>query len=186
MTDNLIVRQLAIVDRDVDPTRRLIDLRVVRYDTPYDVEDWMGAYAETYVRGVFDDSLEPDRKYRAIKLTRDHSPARVVGRMIGYQDDGRELLATLSVSRTVLGDETLELARDEVLAASLGAQLVDGGSLWSDDHKAVRHERLRLREIALTPFPALDDAGVLAVRSRSSAEPVPNLAEVRAWLDAMG
>jgi phage head maturation protease len=70
----------------------------------------------------------------------------------------------LRISRTPLGDETLELADDGVLDASIGfAPMVDGVR-WNT-RTARTITRAFLHHIALVPYPAYKGANVLAVRA---------------------
>jgi HK97 family phage prohead protease len=70
------------------------------------------------------------------------------------------------VSRTALGDEVLELARDGVpLGLSVGFAEVAGGSRWSPDRRRVVRTRAALDHVAVVRVPAYAGAGVAAVRA---------------------
>jgi Caudovirus prohead protease. len=97
------------------------------------------------------------------------------------------------MSKTSLGDETLELCSDGILDASAAFRpLIDGktGALmetWTGKELR-RLEKVWLGHVALTPNPAYQDAKVLSVRSEGLTEPqrgipdgeTPNLARARA------
>jgi uncharacterized protein len=70
------------------------------------------------------------------------------------------------VSKTALGDEVLELARDGVpLGLSVGFAEVAGGSRWSPDRRRVTRTRAELDHVAVVRVPAYAGAGVAALRA---------------------
>src|SRR5215203_2618742 len=79
------------------------------------------------------------------------------------------------VSKTAVGDEVLELARDGVpLGLSIGFAEVPGGSRWSPDRSRVTRTRAALDHVAVVRVPAYAGAGVVGVRSWSG-HPAPLL-----------
>jgi HK97 family phage prohead protease len=71
------------------------------------------------------------------------------------------------VSKTALGDEVLELARDGVpLGLSVGFREVDGGSRWSPDRRRVTRTRALVDHVAVVRTPAYVGAGVVGVREQ--------------------
>jgi HK97 family phage prohead protease len=73
------------------------------------------------------------------------------------------------VSKTALGDEVLELARDGVpLGLSVGFAEVPGGSRWSADRKRVTRTRAQLDHVAVVRVPAHVGAGVAAIRAEDT------------------
>ena len=73
------------------------------------------------------------------------------------------------VSKTALGDEVLELARDGVpLGLSIGFMEVPGGSRWSPDRRRVTRTRAQLDHIAVVRTPAYVGAGVIGVREATA------------------
>lgn len=174
---------------EVDFGRREIDVLAVPYNTATDVFDDGRAYSETIAPGAFGGVAA--RAHR-IKVLRDHHPHRAVGvcsSLDADQSDG--LHATLHISPTALGDETLALASDRVLDVSVGFSS-QGGDRWNQDRTAVVRTNLRLWELSLVPLPAYENARVLAVRQMHDfpieAEPVsatPYRDEIQAWLFEM-
>lgn len=81
------------------------------------------------------------------------------------------------VSKTALGDEVLELARDGVpLGLSVGFLEVPGGSRWSPDRRRVIRTRAALDHVAVVRVPAYTGAGVVGVRAGGhAAAPTPAL-----------
>jgi phage head maturation protease len=70
------------------------------------------------------------------------------------------------VSDTMIGNEVLALARDNVpLGLSIGFAEVPGGSRWSPDRKRVTRTRAALDHIAVGRVPAYVGAGVAGVRA---------------------
>jgi HK97 family phage prohead protease len=73
------------------------------------------------------------------------------------------------VSKTALGDEVLELARDGVpLGLSVGFAEVPGGSRWSADRSRVVRTRAELDHVAVVRVPAYQGAGVAGVRAAAA------------------
>jgi uncharacterized protein len=73
------------------------------------------------------------------------------------------------VSKTALGDEVLELARDGVpLGLSVGFAEVAGGSRWSPDRRRVVRIRAALDHVAVVRVPAYQGAGVVGVRAHAA------------------
>jgi HK97 family phage prohead protease len=80
------------------------------------------------------------------------------------------------VSKTALGDEVLELARDGVpLGLSVGFLEVAGGSRWSPDRRRVVRTRAALDHVAVVRVPAYEGAGVVGVRGAAIVRPTPAL-----------
>jgi phage head maturation protease len=78
----------------------------------------------------------------------------------------------MKISPTVLGDESLTLAEDGALHVSVGFIPDPAHDEWNRDRSAVVRHACELWEISLVPFPAYEEAEVLAVRRH------PTLGEV--------
>ena len=75
-------------------------------------------------------------------------------------------MAEVRISRTELGEETLQLAEDGILDASAGfCPIPPDGERWETRNRC-RIVKGWLAHIAMTPDPAYETANVLAVRSR--------------------
>lgn len=84
------------------------------------------------------------------------------------------------VSKTALGDEVLELARDGVpLGLSVGFAEVAGGSRWSPDRRRVTRTRALLDHVAVVRVPAYAGAGVAAMRAQEAIASYPLLTLAR-------
>jgi hypothetical protein len=80
------------------------------------------------------------------------------------------------VSKTTVGDEVLELARDGVpLGLSVGFHEVPGGNCWSPDRRRVTRTGAALDHVAVVRVPAHEGAGVVGVRGAARACPTPAL-----------
>jgi HK97 family phage prohead protease len=144
---------------------------------------------EVISRGAFDGiEKRPDR----VAVNRDHDLTRVVGRAVSFHPEADAgLVAHCRIARTLLGDETLQLADEQILDASAGFAPMPHGERWQDGGALRRVDRAYLAHIAMTPDPAYRDAKVLAVRSAAEmptgpsealATPAtPNLDMVRGW-----
>lgn len=177
---------------DVSFPERTIELIVIPYETetvvafqspplPADRGLEGKMLAERVARGAFDGI---ERRANRIRVNRDHRLDRTVGRALALHPSRAEgLVATVKISHTDLGDETLTLAQDGILDASAGFAPMTGGLRWLA-RNAYEVTKAWLGHIALTPDPAYEDATVLAVRSADAPEEgsrTPNLDLVRSW-----
>jgi HK97 family phage prohead protease len=173
----------------VDFADRIIEVVVVPYDEETTVEYPPGsgrAIIESVNRGAFDGlGKRPGR----VTANRDHDVRRVVGIAKAiHTDRSNGLVGEVKISRTPLGDETLQLADDGVLGASVGMAVKPSDQIWSEGRSRRRIARAFLDHIALVPNPAYQGAEVLAVRSQLSPPPfelppaTPYLDEVMAYL----
>jgi HK97 family phage prohead protease len=149
---------------DVTPSARIIELVIAPAESPSGRVVESGRFiTELFAHGAFAGcEKNPER----IRVNRDHSPARVIGRAISL-DPWNEagLIGTLQLARTELADETLALAEDGCLDASAGFIAAD--EQWPT--RSIRRvTKALLHHVALTPDPAYTDAPVLAVRGASA------------------
>jgi HK97 family phage prohead protease len=97
-----------------------------------------------------------------IRVWRDHRPELACGRVHDLNPfDKRGLIARFKLSRTTLGDETLQLANDGVLDASVGFKVLD--ERWEGRSRR-RVTKAWLHHLGLTSDPAYDGTHVLDVR----------------------
>jgi HK97 family phage prohead protease len=100
-----------------------------------------------------------------------------IGRTVELEERADAAWGAWHVSKTALGDEVLELARDGVpLGLSIGFAEVVGGSRWSPDRSRVVRTRAALDHVAVVRVPAYLGAGVVGVRE--SGPPRPTLARL--------
>jgi HK97 family phage prohead protease len=128
---------------------------------------------ETFERGALT-GTDPAR----VPLTATHprdAGTLPIGRTVELEERDDAAWGAWHVSKTALGDEVLELARDGVpLGLSVGFAEVAGGSRWSADRRRVTRTRATLDHVAVVRVPAYQGAGVVGVRSQLGA-PVPAL-----------
>jgi HK97 family phage prohead protease len=128
---------------------------------------------ETFERGALA-GTDPGR----VPLTATHprdAGTLPIGVTLELEDRADAAWGAWRVSRTAIGDEVLELARDGVpLGLSVGFAEVPGGSRWSPDRSRVTRTRAQLDHVAVVRVPAFAGAGVVGVRSRDG-RPAPVL-----------
>ena len=178
MSDELRFREARQIG--VSFPERTIELVVTPYESEALVPHKGRLITEIFSRGAYDGI---ERRANRIRVNRDHSRERTVGRAISFHPSREEgLVAKLRIAATPLGDETLTLADEECLDASAGYLPMPGGEKW-ETRERCRITKAWLGHIALVPEPAYEEARVLAVRHAERAEPVatPNLDLVRSW-----
>jgi len=152
------------------------------------------ARRESFAPGAF---AGIEHRNGRIRVNREHVVGQPVGRVETWFSDREDaLVAALKVSHTTLGDETLELASDGVLDASVGFMPMPGGVQWSEDRTQRRITKAWLHHLALTADPAYDGARVLEVRRAEDppaaaeptvgASPTPNRDKILAMLIERG
>jgi phage head maturation protease len=98
-----------------------------------------------------------------------------IGRTMSIEDRQDAAWGEWLVSDTMIGNEVLALARDQVpLGLSVGFAEVPGGSRWTPDRMRVTRTRATLDHVAVVRVPAYAGAGVVGVRS-GVARPTPVL-----------
>lgn len=144
----------------VDYPQRLITVIAAPYDQPADVIYRGQMWRELFVRGAF-----AHIEVAGIRVNRDHDKSRTVGKVIRFDpSDHRGLIATIKIARTTLGDETLALADEDMLSASLGFTVPAGGQQLRGRIRTIT--RASIDHIALVEAAAYEGAKVLEVRIR--------------------
>jgi HK97 family phage prohead protease len=119
---------------------------------------------ETFQRGALAD-VDP----ATVPLTATHpkdNQQLPIGVTVELRDQADALHGAWHVSKTAIGDEVIELARDGVpLGLSIGFTEVAGGSRWSADRRQVTRVKAGLDHVAIVRVPAYAGAGVAALRS---------------------
>jgi HK97 family phage prohead protease len=133
---------------------------------------------ETFERGALQ-GTDPGR----IPLTALHprdAGTLPIGVTVELRDDADALHGAWHVSKTTIGDEVLELARDGVpLGLSVGFMDLPGGSRWNTERTRVTRTRAALDHIAVVRVPAYAGAGVVGVRDGTHGRPTPVLYALR-------
>lgn len=154
----------------IDAEERIVTMIAIPYDqvttVPFRGETWN----EIVQRGAFAGIENSTHTYR---VNRDHDKRRLVGKIVKYYPEREEgLVVDAYISKTELGDETLQLAKDGILGASVGMAIRSTDQVLerSNGSRTRRIKRAFLDHLALVPDPAYQGAEVLAVRHDAIAE----------------
>lgn len=152
---------------DVNQRQRLIDLIVVPWDQEGEVV-WRGeTWRETFQRGAFD-GIE-DHAGR-IRVNREHVKGDTVGRAVSLDPKAADgLVGRLKIAATPRGDDTLELAADDMLSSSPGYYVKTPADVTLNRRLMTRRVvRSFLDHIGMVETPTFSNARVLAVRAEQS------------------
>jgi hypothetical protein len=132
---------------------------------------------ETFQRGALA-GVDPGR----VPLTATHprdAQQLPIGVTVELEERTDAAWGAWRVSKTALGDEVLELARDGVpLGLSVGFLEVPGGNRWTPDRRRVTRIRAALDHVAVVRVPAYVGAEVAGVRAADDARGLPLLTRV--------
>jgi phage head maturation protease len=144
----------------VDRAARVIAVIAVPWDSPASVPFRGQTWKETFVRGAFDGI---DSSGTGVRVNRDHDRSRTIGKVIHFDPhDTRGLIAEIQIARTALGDESLALAEEDCLSASVAFMVPAGGEQLDHRTRSRRIVRATLDHVALTADPAYEGAAVLS------------------------
>jgi HK97 family phage prohead protease len=148
---------------DVNFSERIITVIAAPYEQETEVIYRGEPWTEVFTRGAFDSVI--DRPNR-VRVNRDHDSTRTVGKVVQFLRDRNEgLIAEMRIAKTALGDETLALADEDCLSASVGASALPRDINFNRSNKMRRVNKAYLKHIALLENPAYDGAKVLSVRN---------------------
>lgn len=150
----------------VNFAQRIIELIAVPYEEEAAVEYRGEMWKERFLRGAWDGI---EKRAGRVRANRDHDGRRTIGKVASFWPSREEgLVAAVRIAQTPLGDETLALADEDCLGASVGFAV--RGSDQEFDRKARTRviRRAFMDHLAFVPDPAYEGAGVLSVRSVSS------------------
>lgn len=160
----IIVRSAEMTD--VDPKLRLIDLIAVPWDEEAEVV-WRGeVWREVFRRGAFNGI---ENHAGRVPVNREHVKGDTVGKVV-HLDPASDigLLARVKIVRTARGDDTLALAEEQMLAASVGYYTKEPRDVLPNKRTMFREVlRAFLDHLGLVETPAYAGAQVLAVREAS-------------------
>lgn len=170
----------------VNFAQRIIELIAVPYEESALVEFRGEMWNEMFSRGAFDGI---EKRPNRVRANRDHDRQRTVGKVVNFWPSRNEgLVAGVRIAQTPLGDETLALADEDCLGASVGFAARGRDQEFDRANKVRRIKRAFLDHLAFVPDPAYSGAGVLSVRSAGATEPVleplvtPALDDLRAFM----
>lgn len=176
----------AVLTEDVDFRQRIVDIIAVPYDQETEVVWRNEVWREVFERSAFD-GIE-DHAGR-VPARREHTLGETIGRIIRADPRyPRGLLTSVRVAKTAKGDETLQLAAEDMLGASVGYFVKRGSDVDLNRRSMLRRvKRAFLDHLAMTDSPAYAGAVPVAVREGLSARPVAGEPLVTPALDeAMG
>ena len=149
---------------EVKPKQRLIELIAVPYEQEAEIA-WRGEmWREVFSRSAFNGLQDHAGR---VPVNREHDRLFQVGKVVRFDPQHPEGLFTrVQIARTERGDDTLALAEDDMVSASVGYYVKSPRDVQLD--KRTMHRRVNrafLEHLALVGDPAYDNARVLAVRS---------------------
>lgn len=154
----------AAVD-DVNYDQRLITVIAAPYESPARVfwrKEW---WDESFDRTAFDGvAKSPNR----VRVNRNHDRRLTVGKVIRFDRKHESgLVADVKIAHTPLGDETLALAADDCLSASVGYMAALKDTKLDRNSMTRRVNKAYLDHLSFVEDPAYVEARVLAVRQES-------------------
>lgn len=148
---------------DLKEAQRIVTVIVAPYEQETPVM-WRGeVWTEQFERSAWDNlkKMRPDR----VRANRAHDRSKTCGRAVKFNpNDSRGLIADIYLAKTQLGEDTLELCRENCLSVSAGF-----GALPQDQDidRAAKSRRIKsayLDHISFVEDPAYPGAEVLEVR----------------------
>lgn len=159
----------AVLAGDVDFKQRVIEIIAVPWGQEAEVH-WRGEqWREVFERGAFD-GIE-DHAGR-VPVNREHTRGDTVGKVVSLDPyDDRGLIASVKVARTLRGDETLQLAAEGMIGASVGYFVKRGSDVLLNRSAMLRRvKRAFLDHLSMVEAPAYAGAVPVAVREGSLAD----------------
>jgi hypothetical protein len=153
----------AVLADQVDFKQRIIDVIAVPYEQEAEILWRDEIWREVFDRGSFD-GIE-DHAGR-VPARREHPIGNTIGKVVRLNPaDERGLIASVRVSKIPLGDDTLQLASDGALGASVGYYVKRPSDVDLNQRTKLRRvKRAFLQHLAMTDSPAYVGAVTLAVR----------------------
>jgi HK97 family phage prohead protease len=182
MSDELILRSSTIAD--VDTKLRLVDLIAVPYDEETDViwrgEDWRESFDRSAFAGIEDHAGR-------VRVNREHMKGDTVGKVVRFTtDDPVGLLARVKIAPTLRGDDTLALAEEQMIGASVGYRVRQPSDVQFNRRTRVRRVmKAFLDHLAMVESPAYAGAQILAVRDDDTAYEVLSPLQATPVLDSL-
>jgi HK97 family phage prohead protease len=178
--DGVLTRSGGVLE-NVDFKERIIDLIAVPWGQEARVF-WRGDFwTEVFRRGAFDRLAST--AFNRIRVNREHRKGDTVGKLEAVDPSHEKgLFARIKIVKGTKGDETLYLADEDMISASIGYLANKIGEVDSDvvldkNTKTRQVMRAHLDHIAMVEDPAFDGARVLAVRGSElpspESEPLP-------------
>ena len=183
----VLVRSSAVAG--VNFAQRIIEVIAAPYEEIASVP-WRGEiWQEMFCRGAWDGI---EKRPNRVRANREHDRSRTVGKVINFWPSRQEgLVAAVRIAKTPLGDETLGLADEDCLGASVGYVARPSDVELDKRARLRRVKRAFLDHLAFDADPIYAGATVLGVRSSGAASvelpplaATPALDELMAWMQA--
>ena len=150
----------------VDTKQRIIDLVAVPWEEEAEVFVRGEMWREVFTRGAFDGI---EQHAGRVRVNREHRVGDTVGKVIQFSNEADGLHARLKIANTERGDETLALAEEDMISASVGFRVKKPSDVQVNNRTRLRRVmRAFLDHLAMVESPAYAGARVLAVREGSS------------------
>jgi HK97 family phage prohead protease len=152
-----------------DFSQRIVDVIAVPYEQEAEVPIRGEVWREVFDRHAFDGI---ENHAGRVPVNREHTLGDTVGRVVRLNPyDERGLLASIKIARTQRGEDTLQLAAEGMLGASVG-YYVKKRSDVEENRKIMLRRVMKgfLHHIAMTDSPAYVGAETVAVRAELAAQ----------------
>lgn len=150
---------------NIDYQQRVITVIAAPYGESAPVLLRGDVWTEVFERGAFDTVV--DRPNR-VRVNRGHDKNRTVGKVVQFRSAEAGLIADVRIAKTLLGDETLALASDDMLSASVGFAAMPSWMKIDHRNRTRRIHRAHLDHLSFVESPAYEGAEVLEVRGHMS------------------
>lgn len=154
----------------LEVNERFIRVRAVPYGEPATVLYRDDVWTEYFEPGAFDHVInKPNR----IRVNREHVRGNTCGKVIALRSEPSGLIADVRTADTPLGWDTLNLAKDDMLSASIGFGALPNWTRIDMRNKVRRIERAHLDHLSFVESPAYQGADVLEVRGYIAEAAIP-------------
>jgi phage head maturation protease len=163
-------RSGAVVSDDVNFKDRIIEVIAVPWDQKAEVRWRDETWGEVFERSAFDEAVQGSVR---IPVNREHQRGYTVGRIVNMDSGNVQgLLASVKVARTPRGDDTLQLASEGMLGASIGYFIRKASDVALDRSAMLRRvKRAFLDHLSMVESPAFAGAETVAVHDVSTPHP---------------
>lgn len=183
----ILTRSDAYVLDDVNFKDRIIDVIAVPWDQEAEVR-WRGeVWRESFDQHAFDEAV---RNSVRVPVNREHSRGDTVGRIVKMDSsDPRGLLASVKIARTPRGDDTLQLASENMLGGSVGYFVKKPSDVILNRRSMLRRVvRAFMEHFSMVESPAFVGAETVAVHDGLTAHPAAGeqpliTPSLDAWMD---
>jgi phage head maturation protease len=148
----------------VNLDQRIVEVIAAPYEEPALIEYRGEVWAETFDRGSFDGI---ETRGDQVRVNRNHDKTLTVGKVVRWWPSRSEgLVSEVRVAPTVLGDETLTLAGEDMLSLSVGFAVRNRDQLLDKSSMTRRIRKAFIDHLSFVESSAYAGAKVLAVRDR--------------------